>query len=226
MSHFWTVSVLRFVSSFFIIAVCVGIYSYPGGNIHDADQIGYSLANNFLSDLGGYQSHSGDVNFIASFFFNVGMFLFAAVGIGFLYVPALFREDRVNYRLALAGSALFFLGTGFFAGVGLTPYDLYLDLHVFFAINAFRFLVPASLLYFIVLLRSSVANRFALVTGVYLVCVVAYVVYQIMGGNPFDSAEEMVRQASIQKLIVIASVVSVFSLSFAFEHQARLQTTH
>ncbi|MFT7655507.1 MAG: hypothetical protein ACI97D_000576, partial [Porticoccaceae bacterium] len=53
-----------------------------------------------------------------------------------------------------------------------------------------------------------------------------YVVYQIMGGNPFDSAEEMVRQASIQKLIVIASVVSVFSLSFAFEHQARLQTTH
>lgn len=226
MSHFWTVSVLRFVSSFFIIAVCVGIYSYPGGNIHDVNQVGYSLANNFLSDLGGYQSHSGDVNFIASFFFNVGMFLFAAVGIGFLYVPALFREDRVNYRLALAGSALFFLGTGFFAGVGLTPYDLYLDLHVFFAINAFRFLVPASLLYFIVLLRSSVANRFALVTGVYLVCVVAYVVYQIMGGNPFDSAEEMVRQASIQKLIVIASVVSVFSLSFAFEHQARLQTTH
>jgi len=76
MSHFWTVGVLRFVPSFFVIAVCVGIYSYPGGNIHDADQIGYSLTNNFLSDLGGYQSHSGDVNFIASFFFNVGMFLF------------------------------------------------------------------------------------------------------------------------------------------------------
>jgi len=226
MSHFWTVSVLRFVSSFFIIAVCVGIYSYPGGNIHDVNQVGYSLTHNFLSDLGGYQSHSGDVNFIASFFFNVGMFLFVAVGIGFLYVPALFREDRVNYYLAIVGSALFFLGTSFFAGVGLTPYDLYLDLHVFFAINAFRFLVPASLLYFIVLLRSSVANRFALVTGVYLVCVVAYVVYQIMGGNPFDSAEEMVRQASIQKLIVIASVVSVFSLSFAFAHQARLKTTH
>ncbi len=103
---------------------------------------------------------------------------------------------------------------------------LFLDLHVFFAIYAFRFLVPASLLYFIVLLRSSVPNRFTLVTGVYLVCVVAYVAYQIICGNPFDSAEEMVRQASIQKLIVITSVVSVFSLSFAFEHQARLQTPH
>jgi hypothetical protein len=76
-----------------------------------------------------------------------------------------------------------------------------------------------------VLLRSSVDNRFALVTGVYLVCVVAYVIYQMMGGNPFDSAEEMVRQATIQKLIVMASVVSMFSLSFAFEHQARVQAT-
>jgi len=90
-------------------------------------------------------------------------------------------------------------------------------------VNAFRFLVPASLLYFIVLLRSSVDTRFALMTGLYLLCVAAYVVYQIMGGNPFESAEEMVRQATLQKIIVIASVVNIFSLSFAFEHQARLK---
>jgi hypothetical protein len=138
-------------------------------------------------------------------------------------VPILFKGDSVNYRLALGGSALFLVGTVFFSGVGLTPYDLYLDLHVFFAVNAFRFLVPASLLYFIVLLRSSVDTRFALMTGLYLLCVAAYVGYQIMGGNPFESAEEMVRQATLQKLIVIASVVNIFSLSFAFEHQARLK---
>ena len=223
MSSFWTVWVFRFVPSFFVIAVCIGIFSYPGGNIHNPEQIGYSFTHNFLSDLGGYRSHSGEVNFISSFFFNAGMFFFAAVGVGFLYVPALFKEDRANYRLALLGFVLFLFGTTFFSGVGLTPYDLYLDLHVFFAVNAFRFLVPASMLYLILLLRSGVDNRFALVTGAYLVCVVAYVTYQMMGGNPFDSAEEMVRQATIQKLIVMASVVSIFSLSFAFEHQARLQ---
>ena len=66
-------------------------------------------------------------------------------------------------------------------------------------------------------------TRFALMTGLYLLCVAAYVGYQIMGGNPFESAEEMVRQATLQKLIVIASVVNIFSLSFAFEHQARLK---
>ena len=223
MDNFWTVKILRFVSVFFLGSVCIAMYFYPGGNIHDPEQIGYSFTHNFLSDLGGYQSHSDEVNFISGFFFNVSMFLFILVGVAFFYVPILFKGDSVNYRLALGGSALFLVGTVFFSGVGLTPYDLYLDLHVFFAVNAFRFLVPASLLYFIVLLRSSVDTRFALMTGLYLFCVAAYVGYQIMGGNPFESAEEMVRQATLQKLIVIASVVNIFSLSFAFEHQARLK---
>ena len=113
----------------------------------------------------------------------------------------------------------FFIGTLFFAGVGLTPYDLYLDLHVFFAVNAFRLLVPGALFYVLVLFRSEVSNRFSFVTMFYLLSIVAYVVYQLRAGNPFDSPEEMIRQATIQKLIVIASVASIFSLSFAFQKQ-------
>jgi hypothetical protein len=56
----------------------------------------------------------------------------------------------------------------------------------------------------------------------YLVCVIAYVIYQLAAGNPFDSPEEMIRQATIQKLIVIASVICIFSLSFAFQKQIDL----
>jgi len=218
-SNFWPVRVLQFVSVFFMFSVCLGMYFYPGGNIHDAAQAGYSFTHNFLSDLGGYHSHSDQVNFLSGFFFNMSMFFFAAVGIAFFYICALFREDLINTRLSFVGSLFFFVGTVFFAGVGLTPYDLYLDLHVFFAVNAFRLLVPGALLYLIVLLRSEVDNRFAWVTAGYLLCVVAYVVYQLLAGNPFDNLDEMVRQATIQKLIVIASVVSIFSLSFAFQKQ-------
>jgi hypothetical membrane protein len=72
----------------------------------------------FLSDLGGYESHSGAVNFIAAFFFNTGMFLFVLVGVAFLYVPLLFKEDRVNYRLALVGSILFLVVPYFFLESG------------------------------------------------------------------------------------------------------------
>ena len=219
MSNFWPVRVLQFVSVFFMFSVCLGMYFYPGGNIHDAAQAGYSFTHNFLSDLGGYHSHSDQVNFLSGFFFNMSMFFFAAVGIAFFYICALFREDLINTRLSFVGSLFFFVGTVFFAGVGLTPYDLYLDLHVFFAVNAFRLLVPGALLYLVVLLRSEVDNCFAWVTAGYLLCVVAYVVYQLLAGNPFDNLDEMVRQATIQKLIVIASVVSIFSLSFAFQKQ-------
>lgn len=225
MDNFWPVKVLRVVSVFFLGAVSIGMYFYPGGNIHNPGQIGYSFTHNFLSDLGGYYSHSDEVNFIAGFFFNMAMLLFVAVGIAFLYVQKLFREDVINRWLALVGALFFLVGTAFFAGVGLTPYDLYLDLHVFFAVNAFRLMVPASLLYLIVLVRSDVDNRFSMVTAAYLVCVVAYVIYQLQGGNPFDNPEEMVRQATIQKLVVIASVVSIFSLSFAFQKKIDILNT-
>lgn len=222
MNNFWPVKVLRFVTLFFLLAIALGMWLYPGGNIHDPKQLGYSFTHNFLSDLGGYESHSDEVNFLSSFFFNLGMFLFIAVGIGFIFVRRLFSQNKVSSILATIGSLFFFTGTVFFAGVGLTPYDLYLELHVFFAVNAFRLLVPGAFLYVLVLFRSEVSNRFALVTMAYLVCVIAYVIYQLAAGNPFDSPEEMIRQATIQKLIVIASVICIFSLSFAFQKQIDL----
>ena len=221
MYRFWTVQLLRFVVVFFICAVLIAMYCYPGGNIHDPAQSGYSMTHNFLSDLGGYESRSGSVNFLSAFFFNTSMFLFLGVGIGFLLVPRLFQDDPMNYRLAIVGSIFFLLGNAFFAGVGLTPHDLYLDLHLFFALNAFRLLIPGSLLYLIVLLRSPVKNHYALVTMFYLVSTVAYVIYQLTNGSVFDSQEEMVRQATIQKLIALASVVTMFSLSFAFASQLK-----
>jgi hypothetical protein len=67
-----------------------------------------------------------------------------------------------------------------------------------------------------------VNNRYALFNATYLTCVVAYVIYQLVSGSALDSPEEMVRQASMQKLIVVATVMAVFSLSFAFQRQIDL----
>ena len=53
MINFWTVKVIRFVTIFFVIAFIIASYFYPGGNIHDPAQLGYSFTHNFLSDLGG-----------------------------------------------------------------------------------------------------------------------------------------------------------------------------
>ena len=79
MYYFWTVKVIRFVALFFILATIIAAYFYAGGNIHDSSQVGYSLTHNFLSDLGGYKSHSGELNILSGFLFNISMIMFVFV---------------------------------------------------------------------------------------------------------------------------------------------------
>ena len=72
-------------------------------------------------------------------------------------------------------------------------------------------------------MRSNVQKRYAFIAGFYLFSVVAYVFYQMLStGNPFEDINEMIRQATIQKIIVILSVISVLSFSFAFEAQIKI----
>ena len=216
MINFWTVKVIRFVTIFFVIAVIAASYFYPGGNIHDSNQLGYSFTHNFLSDLGGLESHSGEGNIISSIFFNLSMLFFFFIGISFLFVPILFKENRTTFILAIIGSSFFFVGSMFFAGVGFTPYDVFFDLHVFFALNSFRLMIPASLIYLIVFLRSSLGIRYVSVIASFLFLVTGYVIYLNFGENPLSNKEAMITSATIQKFIALMSVATVFSLSFGF----------
>ena len=221
MYKFWTVDVLRFVTIFFTISVFISMLFYPGGNIHDPLQIGYSISHNFLSDLGGYKSQSGLPNFISFLIFNFSMILFTLIGISFLFIPKLFKEDIISFIISIIGSVFLFFGTLFFAGVGLTPYDLYLDEHIFFAINAFRLLVPGLILYFFVLIRSSVSKKYAVMIFCLLFFTFLYVVYQILSDSPLTSIEQMVEQAIIQKIITLVNIICMFFLSFAFSERLK-----
>ena len=221
MYKFWTVDVLRFVTIYFIISVLVSIYFYPGGNIHDPFQVGYSISHNFLSDLGGYKSHSGLPNLISFLIFNFSMVLFTLIGISFLFIPKLFRDDILSFTISIIGSAFLFFGTFFFAGVGFTPYDLYLNEHVFFALNAFRLLVPGLVLYFFVLVRSNVSKKYSLMIFILLFFTLSYVVYQIVSDSPLTSVEQMVEQAIIQKIITFVNIICMFFLSFAFSERLK-----
>ena len=221
MYKFWTVDILRFVTIFFTISVFIAMFFYPGGNIHDPSQIGYSISHNFLSDLGGYKSHSGLPNLISFLIFNFSMTLFTLIGISFLFIPKLFKEDIITFIISIIGSVFLFFGTIFFAGVGLTPYDLYLDEHIFFAINAFRLLVPGLVLYFFVLMRSSVSKKYSIMIFCLLFFTFLYVVYQIISDSPLTSIEQMIEQAIIQKIITLVNIVCMFFLSFAFSERLK-----
>ena len=221
MQYFWTVKIIRFIPIIFVIGIVISMYSYPGGNIHDPLQTGYSFTHNFLSDLGGMKARSGETNVVSSYIFNACMISFVFGGIAFLYVPGLFKNDRTNYYLAITGSMFFFIGACFFAGVGFTPYDLYFKQHIFFALNGFRFMVPAGIFYLIVLLRSPIKNSYSLVTLFFLLSTFSYVLYQLLADSPLMSMEAMIRQATMQKLITFVHLLSIFSLSFAFSSQIK-----
>ena len=65
----FAINFIRFVSIFFFIGIAMSILFYPGGNLHDPTQEGYSLSHNFLSDLGAYETSSGIAIFIFYFLF-------------------------------------------------------------------------------------------------------------------------------------------------------------
>ena len=69
--------------------------------------------------------------------------------------------------------------------------------------------------------------KLKIITSLYIKVIVLflftffYVVYQIVSASPLESLEKMVEQATLQKIIALINVVSIFILSFAFEEQIR-----
>ena len=103
----------------------------------------------------------------------------------------------------------------------MTPHDLHLDAHIFFALNAFRLLIPGLILYFFVLMRSGVSKKYSLMIFCLLFFTFLYVIYQIVSDSPLTSIEQMVEQAIIQKVITLINIVCMFFLSFAFSERLK-----
>ena len=221
MTKFWTVYIIRFVSIFFVTSVIIASFFFPGGNIHDPNQVGYSFSHNFLSELGGYITFAGDINNVSSFFFNTALFCFLLVGISSFFIPSLFRENKTSYVCAYIAAVLFFIGMVFFAGVALTPHDLYREAHAFFAINAFRWLIPASAFFVIAFFLSDEDNKYTIINIIFLISTAIYVIYQLNAGSPRLSEELLVQNVLMQKAIASIHVISIFSLTFCFNDQIK-----
>ena len=209
MRDLFNFNLIRLTVVGFLVFVLCSMYFYPGGNIHDETQVGYSFSHNFLSDLGAYSAHNGELNFLSSVFFAFSLGICFFAGIAFLNsVPPLFKEDGIDYWIALAGSLFIFFGMAFFA----------FDEHVFFALNSFRLLIPATLLYlFLMFKNKGIDKTYAYVILFLLLAITAYVTYEIFSGSPMESKSEMVRHATLQKIIVLINIICMYFITYAFE---------
>jgi len=197
----------------FIVLNILAMLLYPGGNINDANQIGYSFINNFFSDLGMTISHSNENNIFSCILFNLSLCI---IGICFGMLFYSIRNYFENYRyLSLFATLLGVYASISYIGVAFTPSNLYLSLHSFFAHWIFRSLFAASVIYSVLIFRTKgFENKYAYAFIVFGVMVLAYVVYsEVYLSDPRLFPEQLIRHVLAQKIIAFWILLSIYIYS-------------
>ncbi|MDA9946300.1 hypothetical protein N9E12_00470 [Candidatus Marinimicrobia bacterium] len=194
----------------FIIFVIIGALSYKGGNNLDQNSIGYSFANNYLSDLGRLKSVAGHVNSVPFYCFNGGLIMLSVVfSLYFSFLPSLYDESINVQNISRVGSIFGFLASLCFAGVAFTPADLLLEPHIFFADWLFR-LMNLSIIFYAIsyVIMEEKYFIFSFIFGLVALFVSAHIILSDFGLAKFFNEPHTVRVLS-QKAASIALLISV-----------------
>ena len=96
-------------------------------------------------------------------------------------------------------------------GVGLTPADLYLDLHIICANWLFRFMFVASFFYTIVIFKNqTIENKYAGGYMIFSVSILLYILISEFGPGPNVSQFALWLQVVSQKIILLIFMVAIY----------------
>ena len=207
----WLIKLPRLILGIFVVLNIIAMLSYPGGTFLDDATTGYSFTRNFLSDLGRTLSYDGEVNFLSSQLFNMTLILSGVVfAIFYLHLRKIFTADNQR-TLALIGSFFGVLGGLSLAGVGLTPADLYLDLHMICATWLFRFFFVASLCYsMVIFLHSQFENKYAMGYLLFTLSILFYILISELGPSPKEVSWALTLQVVSQKMILLILMSAIY----------------
>ena len=138
------------------------------------------------------------------------------VGHGLIFVGFYLHVGKVFYAanirtLAFIGSFFGVLGGFSLAGVGLTPADIYLDLHIICANWLFRFFFVASLFYSMVIFRhSKFENKYAMGYLVFTFSILLYIIIVELGPDPKINQLALSIQVISQKLILFILMAAIY----------------
>ena len=207
----WLITLPRQILLLFVVLNIASMLLYPGSTYRDHLTLGYSFTENFLSDLGRTLTFSGEINFLSSQLFNMSLVLAGGVfALFYLHVRKVFNSDKQKI-LAFIGSFFGVLGGISLAGVGLTPADLYLNLHIICANWLFRFMFVASLFYTIVIFRHpTFENKYAGGYLVFSITILLYILISELGPGPKVSHFALVLQVVSQKIILLVLMIAIY----------------
>ena len=208
----------RIMVGVFLVLQFVGMLYYPGGTIWSESTDEYVFTLNYFSDLGRYQAHNGEPNYLSMILFALSLSLVSVTFIlHYISVLVFFKNDSkpFNALLALIGTLFSFLGAICLVGTALTPSDLVLDPHVFYANNIFHSFLVTSLLYTIVIYRSElIQNKYAIGYAIFFLSILSYVIILHFGPGPRESEAALIFQVVAQKMIVVIFILSVVYQTF------------
>lgn len=213
----WLTIYPQLILKIFIILNIVAIFSYPGGTYINKNTADYSITQNFLSDLGKTISFSGEINFISSQLFNMSLIMAGTIFILFyINVKKIFCNNNQKH-LAMIGSLFGIFGGFSLIGVGITPSDLYLDMHIIFATWLFRFFLIASICYSVVILiDENFPNRYASGYLLFTLSILLYILISELGPDPKINVFSLAIQVVAQKIILIIFMLSVYIQTIGF----------
>jgi hypothetical membrane protein len=215
------VSLPRIMVGVFLFFQVLGMLNYPGGTIWNEETTEYVFTKNYFSDLGRYQAHNGEPNYLSMIFFSLSLCLVSLTFIvHYVSVLRFFQNDykRYNNIIALVGTIFSFLGAICLIGTALTPSDLVLDPHVFYANNIFHSFLVTSLMYTIVIYRSElIQNKYAAGYAIFFLSILSYVIVLHFGPGPRESQAALIFQVVAQKMIVVIFILSVVYQTFGLD---------
>ena len=137
------------------------------------------------------------------------MFVFSVF---YWQLPSLFYNDQKVHLFSRVGSVAGILGGIFLVGVGLTPGDIVLGPHNFFATWFIRFFLVSALCYIVVFYRSTVTEaKYGLGYVFFTIVILIYILISELGPSPRENYNALTLQVISQKVILVCFLYAIYS---------------
>ncbi len=206
----------------FLILTTVAMLLYPGGTRNDPTTRRYQFFANFFSDLGITVAHDGSLNIpCAALFFSALVLGGLAIILFFVAMAQFFRQPLSARALSWLGSSVGVISGLAYVGIAFAPANLLLDAHILLVQVAFLSFLLAVLFYLAaILITESYPNRYATVLVVFAVILAGYL-WLLFFGPAAGTSSGLTIQATGQKIVVYAMIVTVFIQAHGARRLAR-----
>ncbi len=221
-----TFSIVAATCALFVVNTTVAMFLYPGGAVSTATSHGYQFFLNFFSDLGRTRTESGALNYPSMLLFSSAMIAIGAAAAAFFVTFARYfathQTTTQARRLNRAATVFGLLAAVCFAGVGLTPANLVMPVHLAISNGAFDLLMAAILLEIGAIRRTrSMPAALLWLNVAFVVILIAYIGLEALGPATTTRLGAEINVTG-QKIIVYTAIATIFSQALLLRaHLAR-----